>query len=69
MSAVDRQFGARKSTSACETCGHKPNVVYQLYREVSNDTATWTDAAFWVVVGGVIGVAFEKGLEWLLSLG
>ena len=51
----------------CRTCGHRPNVAAQLYAELSNDKATWTDAAFWMVMGAFVGAGFQVALEQLLA--
>ena len=56
------------STAACVMCGHRPNAVYQLYREVANDQATWTDAAFWAVIGALVGAFAQVGIEWLVRI-
>ena len=57
------------STGICAQCGHRPNAAYQLYAELSNDKATWTDAAFWMVMGSLVGagaqVAIERVIAWV----
>ena len=42
------------STSACATCGHRPNPIEVLYAELRNEQASVTDAVFWAIIGGVV---------------
>lgn len=56
------------STGTCHACGHRPNAVHQLYAELSNDRATWTDAVFWMATGAAMSALIEVGIEQLLRV-
>lgn len=45
------------------------NPVTKLYDEVFNDQATWTDALFWTVIGGLIGSVIERLINWVAAWG
>lgn len=64
MSITDSDSRAAGSTATCLSCGHRPNAAYQLYAELSNDKASWTDAVFWLVAGSVVGAGVQVAIEW-----
>lgn len=55
----------------CPRCGQSTtamgNPVKTLYAEVFNDTASWTDAIFWMIMGGFVGAVSERALDALLG--
>ncbi len=45
--------------------GHLTHPITDLYNEITNDKATWTDAGFWFTLGLLIDFGKDTLLWWL----